>query len=279
MNWTREQTIVALYVYCLIPFNKANNSNTEIRKKAEIIGRSVNSVKMKVGNFGSLDPELRRRNIKGLRGTSRLDEQIWDEYNGKWNQLAIDAERIIAKCKGETFVESSVSILNEENLHSGILPNAHDSEIDNVLRNLREGVEKERLVKVRVNQQFFRKMILSSYENRCCITGMTDARLLDACHIVDWAENESERMNPCNGLCMSLTFHRAYDKNLIGITPDYTLCISDELLQAYDQELPNGTKPAFDCLTSLNGRTIFLPNRFLPNRDFLAMHYEKFTSR
>lgn len=98
-NWTREQTIVALSVYCKIPFNKATNNNPEIVKAAKLIGRTPVAVKMKVGNFGSFDPELKKRGIVGLENTSRLDREIWEEYSKNWEKLAIDSEEIIAKLK------------------------------------------------------------------------------------------------------------------------------------------------------------------------------------
>lgn len=82
MKWTREHEIVTLDLYCRIPFQKANNSNKEIKKLAELLHRSANSVKMKIGNFGSFDPELKRLGIGGLDGTSRLDEEVWGEYYG-----------------------------------------------------------------------------------------------------------------------------------------------------------------------------------------------------
>jgi putative restriction endonuclease len=66
-NWTREQTIVALKTYFCVPFNKVNSSNEEIIRIAKIIGRGINSVKKKIGNFGSLDPDLAKRGIAGLR--------------------------------------------------------------------------------------------------------------------------------------------------------------------------------------------------------------------
>lgn len=65
-NWTREQTIVALNLYCKIPFNRVASKHPDIIEVAKIIGRSPNAVKMKIGNFGSFDPELKRRGIVGL---------------------------------------------------------------------------------------------------------------------------------------------------------------------------------------------------------------------
>jgi putative restriction endonuclease len=40
---------------------------------------------------------------------------------------------------------------------------------------------------VRVNQRFFRTVVLAAYENKCCITGLAAPELLVAGHIVGWA--------------------------------------------------------------------------------------------
>ena len=76
----REQTIVAFNLYCKIPFNKVISSHPEIIKISKIIGRSVNFVKMKIGNFGSFDPELKKRGIVGLANASKLDEVVWNAF-------------------------------------------------------------------------------------------------------------------------------------------------------------------------------------------------------
>ena len=101
-NWTREQTIIALGVYCKIPFNRASNTNPEIVAAAKLIGRSPVAVKMKVGNFGSFDPQLRAKGIVGLSNVSKLDEEIWNEYYNHWDKLAYDAEIIKAQFLSKT---------------------------------------------------------------------------------------------------------------------------------------------------------------------------------
>ncbi len=52
---------------------------------------------MKIGNFGAFDPQLKAKGIVGLTGTSKLDEEIWNEYYGHWDKLAYDAEVLIAQ--------------------------------------------------------------------------------------------------------------------------------------------------------------------------------------
>lgn len=248
-NWTKEQTIVALSVYCKIPFNRASNTNPEIVAAANIIGRSPAAVKMKVGNFGSFDPELKARGIVGLTNSSKLDEEVWNEYSKDWERLAYDSEALKARFLKERAIA--------------------DNEIVNPI-----GEEREAIVRQRINQSFFRSAVLTSYNNRCCITGLSCCDLLEACHIVDWATDIENRLNPSNGICLNILFHKAYDKNYIGITPDYQVVISDRLLDDTDE---NTTIRAF--FNQYNNTTIRLPDRFMPNKELLSIHYQRFINQ
>lgn len=248
-NWTREQTIVALSVYCKIPFNKASNTNPEIVKAAKLIGRSPVAVKMKVGNFGSFDPELKKRGIVGLGNTSKLDEEIWNEYCNNWEQLAYDSERLIAQFS-EKNIEEIVGI------DSTMIP---------------VGKERETIIRQRINQSFFRDAVLSSYNNKCCITNLTCTELLEACHIVDWSKDVKNRLNPSNGICLNALFHRAYDKNYLGISPDYKVFVSDRL---FDENV--GQEGIRGFFMQYHNSTIQLPDKFLPNKDLLANHFEQY---
>lgn len=245
-NWTREQTIIALSVYCKIPFNKASNSNPEIVKAAKLIGRTPVAVKMKVGNFGSFDPELKKKGIVGLSNTSKLDEEIWNEYCNNWEKLAYDSEQLIAQ-----FSEKTI----EEKFGIDEIP---------------EGKERETIIRQRINQSFFRNAVLSSYNNKCCITNLSCIELLEACHIADWSKDIKNRLNPSNGLCLNTLFHRAYDKNYLGISPDYKVHISDRLFDENSNEM---IKTFF---MNYHNLSIQLPDKFLPNKDLLDLHYQNF---
>lgn len=250
-NWSREETILALDAYCKVPFNKASNSNPIIVEVAGLINRTPASVKMKIGNFGSFDPELKARGIVGLGNTSRLDKEVWDEYCHDWGKLAYDSSIITAELKGTTLEEIT-------KVYTTQFP---------------KGEERERVVRQRIHQSFFRETVLSSYNYKCCISGIGNVELLEACHIVDWSQDEANRTNPQNGLCLNPFFHKAYDKHLLAITPDYSIIVSDELLT-------RSAESAFkEYLMGINGQSIILPDRFFPQQDLLAMHYEKFKGR
>src|SRR3989338_6080158 len=99
-----------------------------------------------------------------------------------------------------------------------------EQEIEKII--LKEGKTREAIVKIRVNQSFFRSSVLASYDNKCCITGIQLTDLLIASHIVPWSKDEKNRLNPENGLCLNSFHDRAFDKGLITIDTDYKIKIS-----------------------------------------------------
>jgi len=75
-NWTRAELIVVFNLYCKIPFSKTVKTNPKVIEVTNLIGRSPSAVAFKLGDFGSFDPELKKRNISGLTNTSKLDKII-----------------------------------------------------------------------------------------------------------------------------------------------------------------------------------------------------------
>lgn len=244
--WSREQTIVAFNLYCKIPFQKANSTNPDIVRIAEIIGRSPNSVKMKIGNFGSFDPELKKKGIVGLANASKLDEDIWNEFNNNWDKLVFESEKLIAK------------FLNK---------NIEDIGINEPLK-IPEGITKERLVKTRVNQSFFRQSVLSAYNSTCCITGIKIPQFLIASHIIPWskADDKAEKTNPQNGMCLNALHDKAFDKGYLTITPDFTIKISTKLFEIQNDDI------SYKWFKSIKGNKILIPDRFVPKKEFLEYH-------
>lgn len=244
--WTKEQTIVALNLYCKIPFNRVSSNHPDIFRIAKIIDRTPNSVKMKIGNFGSFDPELKKRGIIGLGNTSKLDAKVWNEFNSDWENLAFESELLISK-----FTNQPVEIVSEINVDDIPL-----------------GREREAIVKQRVNQSFFRSTILSSYNLKCCITGLSVTDCLVASHIIPWAIDAKNRLNPHNGLCLNSIHDKAFDKGLITITTDYKVKLSDVILQKRKE------KNIQKYFLEYENQQIILPDRFSPSLKFLEYHQQ-----
>lgn len=247
-NWTKEETIIAFNVYCKIPFKDSNKNHPMIIEYAKIIGRSPSALNMKVGNLGRLDPKLKEKGIVGLSHGSKIERIVWEEFYANPEQFAYESECLIAKYANKSIEKSSKIDIN----------------------NLPNGKERETIVKLRVNQSFFRSAVMTSYNNRCCVSGVGNPQLLEACHIVSWADDSHNRTNPENGLCLNSLFHRAYDKHLMAITPDYEIIISENFME----KVEDSTFEKY--LKEINGRKINMPTRFYPQRELLDIHYQKY---
>lgn len=246
-NWSKEETIVAFNVYCKIPFKSSSKTNPTIIKYANIIGRSPSALNMKVGNFGRLDPELKKQGIVGLENGSKLDEIVWNEFNGNWEKLAYESELLIAKFQNKKVEEI----------------------IDFEVFEFPLGTERETIIKQRVNQNFFRSTILSSYNVKCCITGLSISEFLVASHIIPWKKDKNNRLNPHNGLCLNSIHDKAFDKGFITITPDYKIKVS----KCFDDFKKD--ESVTDFFLKYENQSIILPDRFLPSKEFLDYHHHQ----
>ncbi len=245
-NWSREEHIVAFNLYCKIPFTKINANYGPVKELAQILGRSNGSVAMKLANFARLDPDLKARKVSGLSQGAKGEEEVWNEFKDNWNELAWKSEQILAIFKGQS-VEASAGI-NMDNI-----PN--------------EGLEREAVIKTRVNQYFFRRAVLSSYSSACCITGISIPELLVASHVIPWSKDPKNRVNPSNGLCLNSLHDKAFDTGLMTITPDYKVKLSDKLLENSKVDLAG-------FFSQYHNKSIQLPKRFLPDKSFLEWHNE-----
>ena len=243
MNWTREQIIVAFRVYCKIPFKSSSSRHPEIIKYAKLIGRSPSALNMKIGNFGRLDPQLKQRGITGLSHGSKLEKEIWDEFHGNWGKLIYESELLIAQFQNKN-IENIVNI---------------------DLSSFPQGKERERILKTRVNQNFFRSTILSSYNQKCCITGLPLPELLVASHIIPWSKNKEERLNPRNGLCLNALHDKAFDKGLITVSTNYKIIVSSNIMNSRDTIIKK-------YFAGFHNKKISTPDKFHPKREFLEYH-------
>ena len=127
-----------------------------------------------------------------------------------------------------------------------------------------------RETRVRLHQARFRGQVIRAYDSRCTICRLREARLLDAAHIVGDLEEKGEAVVP-NGLSLCSIHHRAFDENLVGVSPDYTVHVSKRLLDEEDG-------PMLELLKTFNAKPIGLPSRqvWQPDRERLATRFELF---
>ncbi|MCW5775649.1 MAG: HNH endonuclease [Phycisphaeraceae bacterium] len=240
--WTRDELILAFELYCRIPFQRTKATDARVKELAALLHRTPASVARKLGNFGAFDPHLAARNISGLTHGSKLDKAIWDEFHADWNGLIVRAHDL--RRRREPL---------QRELEALTVPTGPS--------------ERTVSVKQRLHQAFFRDAVVSSYNTRCCITGIPIVECLIAGHIVPWSVDERRRADPTNGVCMSATFDRLFDCGLITIEDDLTLCVSKRVRGLKDQS-------AADLIAARHGQKIIPPARFFPDPSCLRWHRE-----
>lgn len=244
-KWTREELIIAFNLYCKIPFGTIHIHNPQIIDLAKVLGRTPSAASWKLANFASLDPSLKKRNIAGASHGSKMDAEVWNEFNGNWDRLAYESEKLLAEKTGRQVEEvSEIEMFDLPKL----------------------GKEREAIVKIRVNQSFFRKSVLAAYNYQCCITGLEIPELLNASHIIPWSKDKENQVNPRNGLCLNAIHDRAFDRGLMTITPEFTVKVSKLVKK------DSASNAVQDFLLRFEGAEINKPARFLPDQNFLKYH-------
>lgn len=127
-----------------------------------------------------------------------------------------------------------------------------------------------RETRVRLHQARFRARVLPAYANQCTICRLKEPRLLDAAHIVPDSQLAGEP-TVSNGLSLCSIHHRAFDEDLVGVTPDYEVRVHPRLLEDEDG-------PMLELLKGAHAKTIVLPRSrsSRPDRELLAVRYEQF---
>lgn len=250
LNWSREQLIIAFKLYCEIPFGKMHSRNPLIVQYATAIDRIPSALAMKLTNIASLDPAIRSTGRAGLTGASQADRDMWDEMTLDWNRFAEEISRVEHIFVGDP-------------IRKDPLENSTETPMDFA------GQTRSALIQARVGQSFFRSAVLSSYEYKCCISGIDIPELLVASHIVPWKTDVGNRLNPRNGLCLSPIHDRAFDLGLITISSELRLVLSKRVLSI------KSNPSLIHNFHDYADKVIRLPEKFSPDSGLLEFHRER----
>ena len=119
------------------------------------------------------------------------------------------------------------------------LPDGPLEEYRAAIAGLPKSTEAERLVLQRVGQDIFRDRLMTYWQGRCPLTGITDPALLRASHIIAWKDcaSDAERLNVHNGLLLSALWDAAFDRGLVTFDDDGLPQFSPKLSEAARAEL------------------------------------------
>jgi hypothetical protein len=203
------------------------------------LGRTASAVALKMANLASLDQTLDRR---GMSNASSLDRRVWADFMNHMDRY-IDAP---VSDHQDGFAERTQLPIDYEDRPVGL-----DVPVDSTRRQ---------------GQEFFRRMIIASYDERCALSGISDARMLVACHIAPWAEARERRLDPTNGICLNPLLDKAFERGIITLADDLRVMIARE------------TEPKTSrYIIEKCGSHLRMPSKFRPDRELVAAHRSKFT--
>lgn len=225
---------------------KVDDTSEDVQALAKAIGRTPGAVALKIWNLASFDERRRARGKVGMTHASKMDKMVWAEYSSAGDELVEEATEVFLNCFD--FEEPLSDELKEM-----------------IGFDLPEGKEREAIVSMRVNQEFFRNTLLVNYDSRCCLTGLSNKALLVASHIKPWivSDPKTERLAPYNGLLLNALHDKAFDRGLITITKDLKIVVSGVV---------GHETPEDEYLWRYNGEPITLPKRFAPRAEFIEYH-------
>ena len=135
---------------------------------------------------------------------SRIDAS---RHSRIWPISSIDVDSLLSAVR-----EKAHKIAEYENLN----PDPHDPlNLEKI-----EDTTALRQVVLRRYQGAFRQALLRKRPKRCAITGTNEVSVLEAAHIIPYAERFADRDKQENGLLLRSDIHKLFDAHLISINPE-----------------------------------------------------------
>jgi hypothetical protein len=110
-------------------------------------------------------------------------------------------------------------------------------------------------------QRAFAAAVKSNYGYRCAVTGLTTTDFLVASHVVPWSVDQNIRLDPSNGICLSLLVDRAFEKGYLQIADDLTVSV--------DWKRAGGDKVLAAQLKPFDGQKLLLPAKGQPKLEYI----------
>ncbi|MCA8836015.1 MAG: hypothetical protein K8953_13120, partial [Proteobacteria bacterium] len=141
-QWTDEERLSALKIYCELKFSELSRTNPSIIELSKKINRTPSAVGMKLCNFAHLDPDVEQ---KGLTSVSKADRLLMERF-------VLDRDSVIA--------ESKKAFEKLEKKFSNALEYTPPDSID-------KKTEQTAEIKIRTLQGKYRERILAVYGQKC----------------------------------------------------------------------------------------------------------------
>ena len=209
-------------------------------------------------------------NLQSAINYAEIDVELFGFLNKKEEREIIKfavLDKYFSNSKKNFPTDNGIEYLN--NLENNILNESSEVykkkllKLESELQN--EGFEEEKFIRGNI----FKRQVPIIYQNTCAISGLQinatfNVSLIDACHIVPFSNSYDDTIT--NGISLTPTLHRAFDRGLISIDDNYCVIISDKFNE-------NNIKSKYS-INQFEGKEILLPKneKYFPNLENLNWH-------
>jgi len=207
-----------------LPFYHLKNEKGEFWKLITYPGKEIPTTKSKsIKSFKALNDTVL---------AAQLSDDLFIAFSDsiKREELKI---ALLEKYFGvTTLLKNKENITYSAKVKAQILYDPEENYARRVVKQIEKISNESREEFLVLRSSVFRKAILEIYNNQCSVSGLkvADAKnrsLVDACHIMPFAETYNDSIR--NGLALSPTFHRAFDRGLIAISNKYKVIVHPKL--------------------------------------------------
>ncbi len=137
------------------------------------------------------------------------------------------------------------------------------------LKTLKKKLKKEEFEEeVIVRSATFKREVPKIYRNTCAISGhwlnvASNTSMIDACHIIPFSESYNDSIT--NGIALTPTLHRAFDRGLFTLDNEYKVIVSTHIAENVESRY---------ALSQFHGQTLYLPEnpKYHPSHESLLWH-------
>lgn len=204
-----------------------------------------------------------------LFSSNEIEEDLYFDSSRKtdpWNAEATDAADKVAIWSAH--LPPDYAIDSDASAEVSPLSNEEVSALEESLKTgSYEVADSSATVKTRGSaQRVFADAVKRNYGHRCALTGINTREFLIASHIVPWSVDETIRLDPSNGICLSVLVDRAFEIGCLIIADDFTVTVNWEKV-GEDHKLK-------EALQKFDGTRLVAPTSHPPKIEYLQRRRE-----
>jgi putative restriction endonuclease len=226
---------------------------------------------------GKVIPITKSNSIKSFRALREtvecaiLSDELAQALQNPIQQNEIKTALINRYFPEKSSLISKTPILYSEEVKKDILYDPEENYARKIIRKFEQLNLIEREEELIIRSHIFRKAVLEIYNGRCAISGMKlefgkTATIVDACHIIPFADGKGDTIT--NGIALSPTLHRAFDRGLVSVSDDDRVLVNPRLKDYFPEV----------GIRQYNDQELKLPQdkRFYPSLEKLTQHRLRF---